>query len=206
MHAVVFDIDGTLLQSSDADGALYIAAIQKVLGKVRIRENWGEYEHVTDSGILDQILRDNALGRDPNVIATIKNTFVETLRCHIEDYGPFKEVPGALKFLNDMYEATSRRFAYATGSWAAAALLKLESAGFPVKGVPLSSSDHSPQRRAIMENALRQLGPYDTVTYYGDGKWDREAALSLGWRFMPVGAALGGITRFERSGASAVFR
>jgi FMN phosphatase YigB (HAD superfamily) len=200
MHAVVFDIDGTLLDSSDADGALYIAAIEKVLGKVRIRENWGEYDHVTDSGILDQILCDNALRRDPNVIVTIKNTFVEILRCHIEDCGPFKEFPGALEFVRGICEATGRRFAYATGSWAASALLKLESAGFPVKGVPLSSSDHSPQRRAIMENALRQLGPCDTVTYYGDGEWDREAALSLGWRFVPVGAALGGITRFQRTG------
>jgi FMN phosphatase YigB (HAD superfamily) len=201
MHAIVFDIDGTLLDSNNADGALYIAAVEKVLGKVRIRENWGEYEHVTDSGILDQILRDNHLRRDPNVIATIKKTFVETLRRHIEVCGPFKEIPGALHFVRGMCKVTGRSFAYATGSWAASALLKLESAGFPVEGVPLSSSDHSPQRRVIMENALRQLGPCDTVTYYGDGKWDREAALSLGWRFVPVGAALGGITQFQRSRA-----
>jgi beta-phosphoglucomutase-like phosphatase (HAD superfamily) len=200
MHAVVFDIDGTLLQSSDIDGELYTAAVEGVLGKVRIRENWGEYEHVTDSGILYQILRDNGLRRDPNVIATIKNTFIETLRCHIEDCGPFEEIPGALEFVRGLYEATGRSFAYATGSWAASAFLKLESAGFPVKGVPLSSSDDFPQRRLIMENALRQLGPCDLVTYYGDGEWDREAALSLGWRFVPIGAALGGITRFQRSG------
>jgi len=34
-----------------------------------------------------------------------------------------------------------------------------------------------------------------------DSKWDREAALSLGWNFVPVGAALAGIARYARSGA-----
>jgi len=197
MNGVVFDIDGTLLDSTSVDGTLYIAAVEKVLGKVRIRETWSQYEHVTDSGILDQILRDNGLTRDPNVIATIKNAFVDGLRGHIKQCGPFKEIPGALAFVRGM----TRSFAYATGGWAASAVLKLESAGFPTLGVPLSSADDSPQRRAIMENALRQLGRCDTITYYGDGEWDRDAALSLGWRFVPVGGALGGITRFETSGA-----
>jgi beta-phosphoglucomutase-like phosphatase (HAD superfamily) len=194
MHAVVFDIDGTLLDSSSVDSTLYISAVEKVLGKVHIRGTWSEYEHVTDSGILAEILRDNALPRNSDTVATIKKAFVNSLRRHIKQHGPFKEIPGALEFVRGM----SGNFAYATGGWAASALLKLESAGFPTKGVPLSSADDSPQRCAIMENALRQLGPCDTITYYGDAKWDRDAALSLCWRFVPVGSALGGITRFER--------
>ena len=53
-----------------------------------------------------------------------------------------------------------------------------------------------------MENALRQLGHrFETITYHGDGAWDREAALSLGWNLVPVEVELGGITRFEASGA-----
>jgi len=195
MHGVVFDIDGTLLDSNSVDSALYVAAVEKVLGKVHIREAWSEYEHVTDSGILDQILRDNDLARDSNVIATIKDAFVNSLRSHIKQCGPFEEIPGALAFVRGM----SGSFAYATGSWAASALLKLESAGFPTRGVPLSSADDSSQRSAIMRNALGHLGRCDTIAYYGDSEWDRKAALSLGWRFVPVGAALGGITRFEKT-------
>jgi hypothetical protein len=80
--------------------------------------------------------------------------------------------------------------------------MKLTSAGFPVQGIPISSADDSCERCRIMENALRLLGHrFKTVTYYGDGAWDREAALSLGWSFVPVGVELGGITRFETSGA-----
>ena len=201
MHAVIFDIDGTLLDSYGADGALYIAAVESVLGRVRIRESWGEYQHVTDSGILDAILQDNGLRRDPGILTTIKSKFVENLRCHIEEYGPFPEIPGARDFVRSICRAADRKCAYATGSWSASAVIKLESAGFPVQGVSLSSADDSHERRVIMEHALRQIGDCATVTCYGDGTWDREAALSLGWRFVPVGAALGGITRFERHGA-----
>jgi FMN phosphatase YigB (HAD superfamily) len=202
MHAAIFDIDGTLLDSDGVDGELYIAAVERVLGRVRIRENWGAYRHVTDSGILAEILRDNGISGDAGVIAAIKATFVESLQHHIAKYGPFSEIPGARDFLSSLRNATDRACAYATGCWSTPALLKLRSAGFPVQGLPISSADDSYERCAIMENALRQLGDrFESVTYYGDGVWDREAALSLGWGFVPVGVELGGITRFEASGA-----
>jgi len=202
MHAVIFDIDGTLLDSNGVDGELYVSAVERVLGRVRIRESWRAYQHVTDSGILDEILRDNGMSGDAGIIAAVKATFVESLRHHIEEFGPFSEIPGARDFLSSLRNAADRSCAYATGGWSSSALMKLKSAGFPVQGMPISSADDSFERRAIMENALRQLGDrFQTVTYYGDGVWDREAALGLGWGFVPVGVELGGIARFEARGA-----
>lgn len=197
MQAILFDIDGTLLESDDVDGELYIAAVEHALGKVRIRSSWGEYRHVSDAGILDEILVDNAITRDEHIIAAIKTDFVDRLRRHIEEFGPFAELPGAREFVRTLCSATDRVCGYATGGWSSAALLKLTSAGFPVNGVPLSSADDSPERCAIMQNAIQRLDSCcETVTYYGDGLWDQEAALRLGWNFVPVGAKLGGITSF----------
>jgi hypothetical protein len=50
-----------------------------------------------------------------------------------------------------------------------------------------------------MEIALKNLGSdFESVTYYGDGVWDRDAARSLGWKFVAIGSGLGGILSYER--------
>ena len=197
MHAVIFDIDGTLLDSDAVDAELYMASIRHVLGAVRIRDGWGAYENVTDSGILTSILSDNGIKQDGRVVEAIRSHFLRAVRHRIETKGPFPEVPGARAFVEDLRAAPDHAFAYATGGWQDTAVLKLTSAGFPLQGVPLLTSDDSTDRCEIMRLALRALGSrFDTVSYYGDGEWDRDAALRLCWDFVPVGGKLGGITNY----------
>ncbi len=50
--AAIFDIDGTLVESSGFEDELYVAAVRDVLGDVCIREEWSTYRHVTDTGVL----------------------------------------------------------------------------------------------------------------------------------------------------------
>lgn len=54
--AVIFDIDGTLVESSGFEDDVYISAIGDVLGDVCIRKEWSTYRHVTDTGVLRQIM------------------------------------------------------------------------------------------------------------------------------------------------------
>ena len=54
--AVIFDIDGTLVESSGFEDDLYVAAVRDVLGDVCIRKAWNTYRHVTDTGILKTFL------------------------------------------------------------------------------------------------------------------------------------------------------
>ncbi len=45
--------------------------------------------------------------------------------------------------------------------------------------------------------ALSKIGStFDSITYYGDGSWDEKACAELGWNFVAVGAALGGIESY----------
>jgi len=199
MHAVILDIDGTLLQSNHIDGSLYLAAIRRVLGEVRIRESWGLYRNVTDGGILEEIFHDNSLPMTAATLNTVKAVFVESIARHVRTNGPFTEIPGARDFVSGLLASTSSRIAYATGGWSESAAIKLGSAGFPMQGVPLASSDDYIDRPSIMLHALNQLGnEFESITYYGDGKWDETATAMLGWDFVPVGKRLGGLRSFKR--------
>ena len=98
-------------------------------------------------------------------------------------------------FLPDTCDDT--RIAIATGGWRASALLKLESAGFKIDGIPLVTSDDSPIRVDIMRYALAKAGEGATsVTYFGDGEWDRRACRDLGWDFVAIGRKIGGIESY----------
>ena len=197
MKAILFDIDGTLIESMAVDTELYFSSVEEVLGPVSIRKALSDYDHVTDSGILAQILEDNGRVFDEQATAAIKSLFVEKISRHIETRGPFVTIDGAVEFVARNQAADGRRVAIATGGWRESALLKLESAGFDIDGIPLVTSDDAPSRIEIMQAALARLGSeFESVTYFGDAEWDRRACRSLGWNFVAVGPGLGGIDSY----------
>ncbi|BAZ53930.1 haloacid dehalogenase-like hydrolase [Nostoc sp. NIES-4103] len=185
MEAVVLDIDGTLLESDATDDALYFRAVRQVLGNVKLRTSWGMYTQFTASGILTEILCDNAINVTPQTIAAVRECFVASVGNYISVRGPFTEVPGARAFVEALRNSAVHRVAYATGGWYGAAKLKLSTATFPVEGVPLSTSDDHSQRQGIMLHALQQLdGPFESVTEEGN----RERATGNSFLFPFLGS------------------
>ena len=79
MHAVIFDIDGTLLESASVDDTLYREAVVSVLGDVRFRVSLADYDYVTDSGIVAQVFEDNGIAHAHDDILAIKSHFVRSL-------------------------------------------------------------------------------------------------------------------------------
>jgi len=197
VHAVIFDIDGTLLESAAVDDALYREAVRQVLGDVQLRPSIHAYDYVTDAGIFAQILQDNAIEAEKDAQREIKEHFVNALRSHVEHNGPFVEIPGASNLLRALRESAAHAVAIATGGWRESAEFKLQSAGLDYSNFPLATANDHHERTAIMEIALSRLGQqFDSITYYGDGPWDREACAALDWRFIPVGPELGGIDSY----------
>ncbi len=197
MHAVIFDIDGTLLESVAVDDDLYRASLRRVLGPIKFRESLTDYDFVSDSGILWQVLIDNKLQHISDPADEIISIFVGELSNHISKNGAFCEVPGARCLLASLQSSRDHYVAIATGGWSASARLKLESADFNLSNVILSASDTERDRTRIMRSALdRPEVEYESITYYGDGLWDRDACEALGWSFVPVGRALGGLESY----------
>lgn len=196
-HLVIFDIDDTLLHSMDADDRLYRKAIVDTVGPVRFRESLADYDHVSDMGILLQVLDDNGMDPLDSVIARIRGSFLDALQAFVDTNGPFREVDGARSVIRRLRSSDRHAIALATGCWRASAELKLSTAGFDVDGVPLASADDATERVSIMRTALAHLASEPaSITYYGDGIWDQRACAELGWRFRPVGPGLGGIESF----------
>lgn len=199
----MFDIDGTLVDSMRVDSHLYARAVRETLGgDVYIDETWRPYVHVTDSGILDEILVQHRFAEPLDELrAEVKRRFIELVRGHLDvDAAGLREIQGATALLHDLRARSDVRVAIATGGWAETALMKLAAIGVSLDGIGFASSSDAHARTKIMElaaeRALRGAVPA-TRTYLGDGAWDQRASAELGYRFIAIGRALEHEPRFD---------
>ncbi len=181
---IIFDIDGTLTLSTEIDREVFASAFAAVFGDDLPSTDWSNYAAATDQGISEEAVR--KLGRDPALIPTFKQRFVEELNRRLS-VCPVAPVPGARTVLQRLRQA-GHQVALATGSWAASARLKLDSAGVDTMGCVLIGSDELPRRSDIIRAAWFTTDANEKPIYVGDGPWDVSAIKALGLRFVGVDA------------------
>ena len=204
MHLVLFDIDGTLVDSDEFDAELYVQAVREVLG-VEIDDDWSTYRNVTDGGILDEII-DNAglkAGR-LRIHSEVRDTFVGLVSEYLnEREGRLPEIEGAGAFLAGLESLPDVSTALATGGWEETARLKLRAAGLDRYSLPLASGSDAFTRVEIMQIAeKRALDGRNASrrTYFGDGVWDERASEELGYDFIAIGDKVQHHTRYPDFG------
>ncbi|MEO1084677.1 MAG: HAD family hydrolase, partial [Acidobacteriota bacterium] len=164
-----------------------------MLGNVRVHDDWDAYRHVTDGGILRQILRENGVKAPELAFDAVKSRFIALVEGHLE-YEPCRPIRGAGDALRNLMASEGWQLGIATGGWRRTAVAKLKSAGLFIAEVPLFSSDEAEDREEIMRSCLDALPTASrTVTYIGDGPWDLRASTRLGWDFIAVGPRLEGM-------------
>jgi phosphoglycolate phosphatase-like HAD superfamily hydrolase len=192
MINVIFDIDGTLPESYDFDSELYTQAVRETLGNVQILENWGMYTHVTDSGILSQILEENKVCMPEIVAEQVRKRFGELIGDYLATTKIFPK-KGAVEMMATLTGSNDYKCGIATGGWIHTATMKLKSVGMSLSGIPICACDN-PVRIEIMKRCLNKLGAEsESVVYVGDASWDMDASKELGWGFVGVGESLKGI-------------
>ena len=200
MHLVLFDIDGTLVDSAGFDGRLFVDAARTVLG-VEIDDDWSRYRHVTDSGILAEILDDHVPAAERGALsAAVEKTFVELTTRYLADRSePLAEIPGACDFVRALQAHPEVAIGFATGGWRDTARLKLGAIGLRPDEICLASASDAVSRVDIMAVAeARALNGRQASrkTYFGDAAWDRSASRELGYEFIAIGSGVDHPTRF----------
>ena len=101
MHLVMFDIDGTLVDSAGFDAELYVEAVSSVLN-VEIDSDWNVYEHVSDSGILAEVLRRGWPDSEhAELAARVQERFVALVADYLRRApGAVREIAGAKRLVD----------------------------------------------------------------------------------------------------------
>jgi phosphoglycolate phosphatase-like HAD superfamily hydrolase len=194
-HLVLFDIDGTLIDSQAADGEIYLSVLEEVFGFTGVDSNWGTYRHTSDSGILHEIF-EVRLGRAPREreTAAFRARFVEVIAAAAARQ-PFREIPGARRMLSHLGALPTHRIGFATGGWRESARCKMLSAGMRLDDYPSACAEDAQPRASIMQLAIEravsrmQGGSPQSVVYVGDGVWDARACRALGIPFIAIASA-----------------
>ena len=188
MHLVMFDIDGTLVNTSSFEDDCFALAITSVLD-MDVNRNWESFGHVSDTGIINELIsdvKDNAIRQ--SIFQSIRLKFTELVAKHLSANAA-PEIPGAARFFEYLRRREDVVLSIATGGWRQTAEMKLESAGINYPDIALASSDDHFDRQEIMKIAQRRSGEevFTSRTYIGDGAWDKTASNALGFNFILVG-------------------
>ena len=188
---VLFDVDGTLVDSIALENTCFQAAVAGHLGVEAIDTDWSSYRHTTDPGVFIEIYQRH-VGRLPTTpeVNSFQDLLIHKLVAAIAGNrsrcGP---IPGAASFITALKEAPEFGIGIATGAWQRSATVKLEAAGINIDGLPFASGDDAIDRFSIFSKALaRSFGSFDRIVLVGDGVWDVRTAQMLGAAFVGVGS------------------
>ena len=188
MRIILFDIDGTLTATTNADNGCYERAFEKAFGFPVPTTDWHCYKHVTDIGIIQEIMENTA--RKPatkHEIDCFEEIYEGELAASFAQHpAGFIEVPGARALLETL-RGLGVPAALSTGGMRRTALFKLRQIGVDGAAMPGAFANDAISRADIARTAIRRAGitPSDVV-YCGDGAWDATTSAELGMRFVGV--------------------
>jgi phosphoglycolate phosphatase-like HAD superfamily hydrolase len=186
---VIFDIDGTLLESSSTHHLL-IADVLRADGLDAHSRPWNAYTNYTDWGVVDELMRE-ARGRSVSSAELIRFDlrYRDAILRHL-DASAIAEIPGAGRLLRELEAEPDVFIAFATGSLRSMAEVKLGLLGVDAATAVLATGSDYITREEIVEAVIEQTraraGRDLKVVMLGDGIWDERTAVNLGKPFVAL--------------------
>tara|TARA_B110000114_G_scaffold55173_1_gene58738 strand:+ start:3237 stop:3875 length:639 start_codon:yes stop_codon:yes gene_type:complete len=188
MHLVMFDIDGTLVDTSLFEDDCFTQAVTSWID-LEIDRDWTSFSHVSDTGIINELIAQVGTDSDRKLtFQRIRTEFTGRVRAYLST-NSISEIAGASQLIAHLKRRKDVVLAIATGGWRETSELKLDSAGINYADIPFASSDDHFDRSEIMRLAEQRCGDhlFESRTYIGDGPWDKAASMALGFNFILVG-------------------
>lgn len=192
---IIFDIDGTLLDSTDIDSECYIQSLDIEFGIKGINDDWTIYKNATDSGIFEEIYNQYYdIYPEPYDFIKHENGFYNIYNKKLTDnLYSFSEIPGANKIIYLLKSLPCYFIAFATGSYKKTALLKLKQFNITEDEFPITTANDSKQRENIVKLSIKKaeglykVDKFDKIISIGDEIWDIKTAINLTLPFIGIG-------------------
>jgi len=193
-HLVILDVDGTLVQSLQAEARLFPLACETALGIREISANWESYRCPSDRGIVRELIEIHH-GREveEREYLRVEQHFLELIRdAYAEQPSRCQPVLGAREAVTNFTRTADLALSVATAGWRRTALHKLEFAGVQASNLPIATSHDAERKADIMRIAADRasehygVGEFASVICFGDSYGDARAAEELGYGFIGI--------------------
>lgn len=188
-NLIVFDIDGTVANSEKQHGASINYGFEQT-GCHDINRDWNSYDHVTDNHVYSKIFELNH--QRPATHADI-DIFQGHVMHKLNSLERIQEIPGAVDFIQRVWDSESWDLTFATGSLYETALKKLGDPGIKFKPSIVIASNRIESREGIIQAATEaakrmfQVSHYEKILSCGDALWDVKTAKKLNLPLLGVG-------------------
>jgi HAD superfamily hydrolase (TIGR01549 family) len=181
--AVIFDVDGVLLELTDEEAELFFVPFETHLDASRLSRDWNSYRIRNDDDIVDEIMElyelSNAL--KPAIVSHYMSLLNQSINAQVIQT---KAISGASQILSQL--EGQARLGVATANFREAARLRLAAAGFwQHVSACAFGADGGGHKHQILARAVTALGlPKDRIVFIGDNLNDVEAGRRNGVHFI----------------------
>jgi len=194
MNLVIFDVDGTLVQSARIDTDCFVRSLEELFGIKNINTQWDTYKTATDWNIFEEIY-EKSFSKKPT--SKEINMHIELFTHLLNEYyqkdrNLFQEISGANRLLAKLRSHDIWKIAIATGGWGKSTLLKIKFAGININDIPFVSASDSRIREDILGTCINNskkhynADRFDRIVSVGDAMWDVKTAAGLRIGFVGV--------------------